>query len=425
MPKTPATAIWLLILTVALALRLGAGVWWQARLPAGDKFLFADSLSYWSLARQIADGGAYQYDSPDYRVFRTPGYPLLLAGLFRVFGGEPPVMWARALSAAWGTLAVGLVGWWTTQLFDARAGRVAGWIAALYPGSASMGALVLSEATFCPWMLGELVLWGLAWRAGSSSRSAGLAAGAGACGAIATLVRPSWLLFTPFAIIAALVIAPQRGRQLVIGGALCVGLVAGMLPWWLRNAEVTGRFVPTTLQVGASLFDGLNPAADGGSNMDFVPRFTAEERLAEGGASQADTFEYRLDRRLAGAAVAWARANPGRAVELAGIKFLRTWNVWPNESSFRAWPLRLVVLATYTPLLALALVGIWRFTRRGWPYVLAWLPAVYFTLLHMVFVGSIRYREPAMLGLIVLAAGLLAAGEHKTPEADGKARAAA
>ena len=50
----------------------------------------------------------------------------------------------------------------------------------------------------------------------------------------------------------------------------------------------------------------------------------------------------------------------------------------------------------------------WRFTPRGWPYVLAWLPAVYFTLLHVVFIGSIRYREPAMLALAVLAAGVIA-----------------
>jgi hypothetical protein len=40
--------------------------------------------------------------------------------------------------------------------------------------------------------------------------------------------------------------------------------------------------------------------------------------------------------------------------------------------------------------------------------VLAWLPAVYLSLVHVVFVGSIRYREPAMLAMTVLAAGVLA-----------------
>jgi hypothetical protein len=97
--------------------------------------------------------------------------------------------------------------------------------------------------------------------------------------------------------------------------------------------------------------------------------------------------------------------NPGRALQLAGVKFLRMWNLWPNEPRLRSWPVRLAVFFTYTPLLILAIICAWRTLGRGWPYLLCWLPAVYLTLLHVVFVSSIRYREPAMLALLALVAG--------------------
>lgn len=418
MPRLTAhRTTWICILTIAIGVRLALGVWWQARLGPEKQFFFGDSHTYWVLGQAIARGDPYEYESSDRRVFRTPGYPLMLAGLFRLFGDEMPVMAARALSALLGGLAVGIVGWWSTLLFDARAGTIAGWIAALYPGAVSMGAFVLSEAPFCPFMLLQLVCWTMAWRSASSRQTALWGVGGGVAAALATLVRPSWLLFTPFAILIALVLDSHRRRQLLIGAAMAVGLIVAMLPWWIRNALVTGRFVATTLQAGAGLYDGLNPTADGSSNMAFVPEFTAAERAADA-AGAGDTFEYRLDRRMHKAALDWARANPGRVAELAWIKFVRIWNVWPNEPSFRSWPLRLAVLFTYTPLLILALVGAWRFSPRGWPYVLAWLPAAYLTLLHMVFVGSIRYREPAMLALTVLAAGVLAGCGRKSSALD-------
>lgn len=137
-------------------------------------------------------------------------------------------------------------------------------------------------------------------------------------------------------------------------------------------------------------------------------RFEAEERQAEEKtpADRREPLEWRLDHRLREEALTWARANPGRAMQLAGVKFLRMWNVWPNEPRLSAsWPVCLAVFFTYTPLLILAIMGAWRTVGRGWPYILCCLPAVYLTLLHVVFVSSIRYRDPAMLALLALAAG--------------------
>ena len=396
-----------LLLLVAFALRLGAGLAWQSRL--GDaRFGFGDSESYWRLGRAIAQGKPYAA-GPDARVFRTPGYPLLLAPIFLLAGSEASVLWARAESALFGVLAVGGVWWLARRLSDQRAAMAAAAMAAIYPGVVILGGLVLSEAPFLPLLILQLSLWTAAWQCRTPGKATASAVVAGLAAGAATLVRPSWLLFTPFALAVAMLASGPRRRHLGLGGALLLGLVIAMTPWWIRNALVTGRFVPTTLQVGASLYDGLNPTATGASNMDFVPAMVAAERRdpAGEGGDPADSFEYRLDQRMRHEALAWAQTHPGRVVELAGIKFLRLWNVWPNEAKFSIWPIRIAVLVSYVPIVALGLWGAWRTLGRGWPYWLCWLPAVYLTALHLVFVSSIRYREPAMLALMVLAAGMV------------------
>jgi hypothetical protein len=439
-----------LLLAVALAARLGAGLYWQARLDGQHtRFAFGDSESYWTLARAIAEGRPYRYGPEQAQVFRTPGYPLLLAPLFRIARGDPPAVWARAQSAVFGALAVAGVWWLARELFDARAGLIAGAIATFYPGAVAISVLVLSEAPFCPLMVLQLALWTVAWKADTSRRATVPALLAGVVAGAATLTRPSWLWFTPFAVLVGLVLrgrgnlagtpdsafsiqhsafstspsprpSPRgRGRHAWIGLAMLAGLIMTMIPWWVRNARVCGRFVPTTLQVGASLYDGLNPQATGASNMDLVPGAVEELRwrAASGELPRDASLEIELDRQFRSAAWGFARDNPASVARLAAVKLLRMWNVWPNEPSFAAWPIRLAVLLSYVPVLVWGILGAAGTIRRGWPYVLCWLPAVYFTVLHVIFVSSIRYRQPAMLGLMVLAAG--AAGSWRKGADEG------
>ena len=398
-----------LILLVAFALRLGAAFWWESRLTGGQQFAFGDSESYWILAGQIARGEPYQFGRGQARIFRTPGYPILLATLFRIAGGEPPVIWARTLGAVLGTLAVGGVIWLTRELFSIRAAMVAGVMATLYPGAIGMSVFILSEAPFCPLMLAQIFAWVLAVRCPCPKRAAGLAFVAGTIAGIATLVRPSWLLFTPFAFGIAFICFGRRQRQLLIGAALTVGLMLAMAPWWVRNYGMTGKLTLTTTQFGASLYDGWREDADGASDMRFAERFYQEQLRAdaEDPVSASGTFEERLDKRMRSAAIDWARQHPLRVVQLAGIKFLRIWSPWPNSDTMQGWTFRAAILLGYTPLIILAVAGAIRFAPRGWPYTLCVVPAIYFTCLHMIFVGSIRYRQPAMLILIVLAAGFV------------------
>ena len=159
----------------------------------------------------------------------------------------------------------------------------------------------------------------------------------------------------------------------------------------------------------------IEPGRHGHSDWTLVEREAKQLRSR----IVAGDWEYQLDAGLRREAVGWASSNPGSVAELAAVKLVRTWNVWPNEPGMSAWPIRWGLAAAYVPILALGLWGAVRTVRRGWPYVLCWLPAVYFTLMHTVFVSSIRYRQPAMLGLIVLAAGVVMRDERRRMNDEG------
>ena len=86
---------------------------------------------------------------------------------------------------------------------------------------------------------------------------------------------------------------------------LCaVSVVLVMSPWWIRNARTYGRFVSTSIWLGASLYDGLNRGATGASNMDF--RNALEFRSLD---------ELNQDAILTRSALNFVRENPAR-VEL-------------------------------------------------------------------------------------------------------------
>jgi len=467
----------LLVLTAAFAVRAGSAMWWQQRLAANSQqFAMGDSDSYWHLAGTIAAGEPYQYHSPEAQIFRAPGYPYILSWLVDspksnlgpASNLEPAsnsqILAARLLGSLFGTLTVGLVMLISWQLAGSQVALLGGVLAAVYPGAIAMSILVLSEAPFqlcmmltlgclaqhylplktSPFAGGPFAAGQLAGGSGWYFFTAGLA---GCAAALGTLLRPSWLLFLPFYFALRILLGPQRGRQ------FCAALTAGLamaivlMPWWLRNYQVTGHFVPTTLQVGASLYDGLHPGATGASDtgMNFSIEFAqqlqredlaaVEAAVASGSPPPAlDSFEYRLNKRLAAAAIDWASEHPGEVLSLAVSKLWRTWWPWPTGNQMPGG--RLTRWAIACGMLMIVLPTVWRigaprfqqlFSRRqqannpsdaaaqdqtpedaarGWrdvhfPFL---VPTLYFALLHAIFVGSARYRQPALLAMIIVAA---------------------
>ena len=399
-----------LILLVAFALRLGGAIGWERFTASRGEapFFFGDSDSYWQLGRALAAGTPYEHDHVrHWKVFRMPGYPLVLAPLF-LASDTPPVFAARLENVFLGSLTVLLTGAAALAVFrDRRAALWAMLFAAVLPELVFQSVCVLSEELCSALTLALIIsVAALARSRFSPARAVWI----GLFWALGVYARPDALYLLPFAACVYFLFPDARrftaryarraGISLLVALAVFSALMA---PWWIRNARLTGRFVPTTLQIGASLYDGLSPTADGGSDMEFVDRFRDELDRTAAAEGDGEFYEVRLDREMKAAALDWARSNPKEVLRLAGVKFLRLWNVFPNEPAFSNVPAKLTICITFAPLLVCALWGAWKF--RALPLTrLLWIPAVYITLLHLIFVASLRYRSPILPELAILAA---------------------
>jgi hypothetical protein len=425
MPLSRAIIGWTLVFAFALSLRCAGGIWWQARQVDENTLAFGDSFSYWVLGHQIYLGEPYQFGGENAKISRTPGYPMLIAAWHRLFAGEPSIFSIRMLNAILGACTVVAIGILATLLFDRLTGVCAAILASIYPGGIVMSILILSEGPFCLVMILQLLAFYYVLRDSRSAKNNSLrwqaAILTGVAAAVAVLIRPSWLLFTPLLLAAVLACSAQRKKFCYQGILIMLAFGVTMSPWWVRNYRVIGHFVPTTLQVGASLYDGLHENATGGSDMSFVLSFHRAQNIDDAKLTTPplDPYEFRLNNRMRDAALDWAAANPAQVLALAGNKFVRLWRPLASDKAGASVAMRWGMAAGYLGVVALALYGLVLLMKHrksnqidGSPstqapvlaaVLLSISPAIYFTALHMVFVSSIRYRQPAVLVLTLLA----------------------
>jgi hypothetical protein len=176
----------------------------------------------------------------------------------------------------------------------------------------------------------------------------------------------------------------------------------------LRNQAAVGAYAWLSTNGGVTLYDAQGPQADGSSNQEFLAELEEDSAFAALGEAERDAWLQR-------AALNQMRADPGRAVRLAGVKLRRMWNPRPNVAEHARGAAALAV-AMYSMVVTVgALIGLVHtlLARRGSPrrvlHALLWVSVVYFAVLHSVYIGSVRYRVPLMPLLVCAAATVLVA----------------
>lgn len=392
----------LLVFAAALALHLV--LLSQYRQTPLFQHPVADALSYEQWAERLTRQGLAA--EPPFH--QSPGYPLLLAGIRRLWPGEPRTA-TLAVQALLSSLAVALLVPMGRLLLGSLAAGLGGAILALLYGPLAFYATRTLPVTMA--MATQAVaLVGLAIARFFPGRISALMAGIGL--GLACLTRAEMLLFAPVAILA--VALPLDGsRRFRPGGVvwLVVGLGLAIAPATAHNLARGDRTLIASAG-GENLFCGNQRGATGGHTA-IDPRagdIFSQRRLAEQIAERergreldpAEVSRYWRNRALREVA-----ADPLRWLWLEILKLGRV--LHPGDPtdlySFalereRALP---VLRALFVPVWTVLLLGSWglalalreRFSR-AWP--LAALCAVHLAVLLTFFVSS-RLRAPLLFAM--------------------------
>lgn len=216
--------------------------------------LTPDSGEYVRGAIALRDGGG-----PWVELNRTPGYPLLLAAIFALFGvGAGGILIVQNLLAI---ASCALVTFTATRIASPRAALVVGVLYAIEPWSLALANYALTETlTVLTVVLAAALVLG--WR--RATIPAAIAVGAAL--AAACLARPAIQSMVPFFAIAWLLglpVAPRR--RIVLGVALAGALFACCVPWLAYNASRGVRGLAgisgSTLWYGAAMAGLIDPDA--------------------------------------------------------------------------------------------------------------------------------------------------------------------
>lgn len=401
----------------AFALRMAYAV-----LFKWDGVIWGDAFYYHYQANGLAEGRGFELWLP----FSTdrvapagptadhpPLFPMYL-GLWSL-AGLTSWHWHVVANVVVGTAAVVVCGLVGREVAGERAGLVAAGVAAVYANLWVHDPLVMSESITILMTAVCVLLAYRFWRSPTLGRALALGAAAGAV----ALARSEVALFLVFAAIPLALVARgvDRRRRLTMAGAMCAAAGLVVAPWLVRNLTAFEH----PLLLSGQLDIGL-----AATNCDPVYHGPAlgwwdQGCLFEGQPSGDPSEQARYWREVA---VDYVRDNTGRVPVVLAARLGRIWELYRPGSPWgeinddqkihldlfdgrdadgRAWPAR-VALAQWFVLAPLAVVGgvvLWRRRVTVVPFV-ALVALV--SCAALVLYGNTRFRTPAEVGVVVLAA---------------------
>lgn len=337
----------------------------------------------------------------------VPGFTLLLAGVFKVFGVYTPLSaWViQSIDSLFQALTVPLVFEMGVRVANRRTALWAAWIWALYPGIIQYGVKWIWETSLSTLLFAWVLVLGMRMRGTghpqtpASFRMRDWALFGIIWGAI-SMTNPTLLLMAPVQGFWILFGLPQaRNLRRGAAGALLATTLcaAACAPWVVRNWIVFHAFIPTRGNFGAEAAMAWDPESMGmpwGATVPTVELAPEHQLYARMGERAYVKMRGQL-------AWQWARQFPAHFWELVAWRFYMFWAGVPHPAAPSA--AENVREAAHCLTSIAGILGLLLALRRRLPAagLFAWavllLPAIYY----FIIPGS-RFRNPLEPFLAVL-----------------------
>ncbi|MVP00883.1 ArnT family glycosyltransferase [Paenibacillus lutrae] len=347
--------------------------------------LGSDDKLYIETARIWLEEGMLTYNDPTRpTMFITPALPAFIAIFMKWLGtGYELEQTLRIVQVLMVTFALYLLFQIGTRIFNEKAALLAVTLTAFYLPMWLVSFLILTEALF---VLAVMLLIYTALKA-MDKPTLGVAAAFGLAWVFAVYVRPTIALWPGLFLLLLLYWRTVPWKKLLTCLSVAsVIFVLCLLPWWVRNYEVSGgRFIPLTQSSGNPLLLGTFPF--GPPTIEEQRTWPRSDHLAENDAYDTKWAKERIKEGFTEQPLyylQWYTAG----------KFTMFWGdvyYWVKVHGINIIP---VILMHYF-ILIYGFKGIWQSRRNRLTLLLTVLFA-YMTLLHMVYLAHSRYTVPLM-----------------------------
>jgi 4-amino-4-deoxy-L-arabinose transferase-like glycosyltransferase len=390
------------VVAAGLAIRIAYAVIWK-----WDQRIWGDALYYHEQGHAIAEGLGF-IDPYRWRFFdeivpnaeHPPVYSIFLAGAWLV--GLASFHSHMILNCILGALTVGVTGLIAREVGGNRVGIIAAAVAAVYANLFVHDALVTSESITGLAIAVMVLLAYRFWKVPNLWTAAffGLATG------VAVLTRAEVVLVIPLVALPIVlrVRGADAGRKLALGGLVVVMTAVPVLPWVYRNMTTFEHQVVLSTGGDTTL---ANTNCDETYYGDFLGWFYLP---CNGTDRSAEHSQWALDQREKG--LDYIRSHTSRLPVVLLARVGRMWELYrPLQKNHldvkegrELWAARLGMVQFYV-LVPLAIWGgVVVGRRKRVPlFPLLALPVIA-TVAALVAFGNTRYRIPAEIAIVVLAA---------------------